>query len=245
MESGLMISREFAVDTPAARTRFETRRRDNLLKFPVPETAKFVSRDEIFAAGEAATEFFQIVEGVVMVLRHLPGGRRQILDIAGRGRFIGLTAGGDHDCTAVALRETMVFRHPRYGAQAPTLSNAADLPKIMCEEIHRLRDLATSLGRKTAVERLAGFLVAMIDDGADDGPVSMILPVSRQEIADHLGLVIETVCRNLTALKRRGFIRVDGNFGMTVDDPEALRLIAAGFSMEDQACDKKVSRRSS
>jgi CRP-like cAMP-binding protein len=222
MDPGLTISHEPAVDSAAARAHFETGRRKRLA-LSVARTARIASRDTIFAEGEAATEFFQIVEGVVMVLRHLPGDRRQILDIAGRGRFIGLTAGRDHDCTAVALQDTKVIPYPREGTQ--THSPRPDLQKVMFDEIHRLRDLATSLGRKTAAERLAGFLLSMVDEKAET-PFSLVLPVSRQEMADCLGLVIETVCRNLTGLKRSGLISLEGQSGLVILDPEGLQRVA-------------------
>jgi hypothetical protein len=124
------------------------------------------------------------------------------------------------------------FFDRRRGRTSP--SRGVRLTAAMFHEIHRPRDLATSLGRKTAAERLAGFLLAMTPDDADgEAPIELILPVSRPEIADHVGLVVETVCRNLTLLKRKGFIRVEGNFGLTILDPGALRRIAAGRAPRD------------
>ncbi len=98
----------------------------------------------------------------------------------------------------------------------------------MLSEIARLRDLATLLGRKTALERIASFLVGQM--GEDKGPCALVLPFSRREIADHLGLVIETVCRNLRQLKEQGLISLDGNYRVELRDPDALRHIAAGKS---------------
>lgn len=174
--------------------------------------------EKLFSVGEAATGLFHVLEGMVMVLRALPGNRRQILDVAGRGRTIGFTDGALHDCDAVALARTTVISAGR---------SRMHHPDAMLAEIARLRDLATLLGRKTAAERIATFLVSMIGDGTE-GPCSIVLPLSRREIADHLGLVIETVCRNLRQLKQQGLIALDGNYGVILRDTAALRRIAAG-----------------
>jgi len=91
-----------------------------------------------------------------------------------------------------------------------------------------LRDLATLLGRKTALERIASFLVDMIDDGAEASS-RLDMPVTRQEIADYLGLVIETVCRNFAILKRRGIIASIGRDDFRILDLDALRQIGSGL----------------
>ncbi len=215
----------------------ETRQKGNLIKFPAMDLQRFAARETIFSECEAASDVFEILQGAVMVLRNLPGGRRQILDIAGPGRFIGLTAGAAHDCSAIALRDVALYSTP--AARRGRALHGVDLTAAMSGEIHRLRDLATALGRKTAAERMAGFVLAMA--GGDDASLDeVVLPVSRLEIADHLGLALETVCRNLTLLKRKGFIRLEGNFGVTVLDPAALRQIASGVPPQGGLRDKKA-----
>jgi CRP/FNR family transcriptional regulator len=105
----------------------------------------------------------------------------------------------------------------------------------MYDEIHRLRDLATALGRKTAIERLASFLVALLDDN-DASQVEIDLPVSRPEIADYLGLALETVCRNLTVLKGKNLVRIGRGKRLTFLDLPALKQIAkAGVTMQSLA----------
>lgn len=194
------------------------------LKFPSMELRRFAARESVFSEGEAATDIFEILQGAVMVQRNLSGGRRQILDIAGVGRFIGLSARDVHDCSAIALKKTLLYRHAGCrGKAAP--HHGAPLTTAMYDEIQRLRDLATSLGRKTAVERLASFLVALVDDDSLS-PVEVNLPVSRAEIADHLGLALETVCRNFSLLKGNGLISVGTGARLTILDPAALRQIA-------------------
>jgi CRP/FNR family transcriptional regulator len=227
MESGLSISTALYAEAAVATASPGRRSNGRLLEFPAPEWRHFAAREKIFSEGEAVGEVFQITQGAVMILRTLSEGRRQILDIAGPGRIIGLAGGGVHDCSAVALRDVSVLCHER--CRLRNAFHGVDFTAAMFAEIHRLRDLATALGRKTALERLSGFLLATVGEGAvGRAPVDLVLAVSRQEIADHLGLVIETVCRNFTQLKRRGLIRIDGNYGLTLLDPAALRQIAEG-----------------
>ncbi|MGO9432499.1 helix-turn-helix domain-containing protein [Rhodoblastus sp.] len=233
MKSGLSISPLLAVEAALAKASFELPPTSKLIKFPVPELRRFAAREAIFSQGEPAGEVFQIAQGAVMVLRELSGGRRQILDIAGPGRFIGLTRGAAHDCSAVALRDAAVDCHDR--RRAHDAFHGVDFTAAMFDEIHRLRDLATSLGRKTAIERLAGFFLATIGGETEaEEPVELMLPVSRQEIADHLGMVVETVCRNFSLLKRQGLIRVEGKYGLTLLDPAALRQIVRGVALPDR-----------
>ncbi len=157
-----------------------------------------------------------------MILRELSRGQRQIVDIAGPGRVVGFCAGERHDCTAVTLTSCVV----RARARQPGAEDA-----FMLAEIQRLRDLATLLGRKTAMERLATFLIEMIGDDFDfDKPLDF--PFCRQEIADYLGLVIETVSRNFVALRRRGVIEPANRESVYIRDACALRLIAAGLARD-------------
>jgi CRP-like cAMP-binding protein len=185
----------------------------------IEEPRRLIAGESLFSAGEAATGLFQVLDGTIMVLRALPGNRRQILDLAGRGRTIGFSHGELHDCDAVALAPATVVSASR---------SRMEHPEAMLSEIARLRDLATLLGRKTALERISSFLLGLM--GEDKGPCALVLPLSRREIADHLGLVIETVCRNLRQLKEQGLISLDGKYGVELRDPDALRRIAVGKS---------------
>ena len=109
-----------------------------------------------------------------MILRELSRGRRQIVDIAGPRRAVGSCVGEQHDCTALTLTPCVVQAR----ARQPGAEDA-----FMLAEIQRLRDLATLLGRKTAIERLVTFLLDMMgkDFNLDQ---QLDFPVCRQAIAD-------------------------------------------------------------
>ena len=161
-----------------------------------------------------------------MVLRQLPGNRRQILDIAGPGRFVGITPAERHDCTAVAVANSVIYSLDRRAVDNKP-AHGEQLTTAMAAEILRLRELATLLGRKTAIERLASFLVEMAGR-SKTGSCDIWLPLSRQEIADYLGLTNETVSRNFTTLKRRGVIETFGQSEVRIVRPEILKKIAVG-----------------
>jgi CRP-like cAMP-binding protein len=199
-------------------------RHARLITLPMRGPHKLRSRNVLFSKGDPATEVFEIVKGAVMVLRPLSGGRRQILDVVGPGRMVGFTARAAHDCTAVALTATQLIAFNRERARGRR-KGGKDFDIAVLAEVDRLRRLA-SLPRKTAIERLAAFLADLLGDGS--GPQVVRLLLSRQEIADHLGLVLETVSRSLLALKQRGVIARAGRTSVTVLDCATLRGIAAG-----------------
>lgn len=208
------------VHSPSTYADDRARRRKPKPSFAIlSEPRRLMAGETLFVVGDAATHSFRILDGAIMVLRRLPGGRRQILDIGRRGRTIGFSASDWHDCEAIALVPTTV---------ASLRQASIDQSAAMLAEIARLRDLATLLGRKTALERIASFLVDLIGDGAE-ASCRLDMPVTRQEIADYLGLVIETVCRNFVALKRRGIIASIGRDGVEILDFDSLKQIASGL----------------
>ena len=180
-----------------------------------PRVSDLGAGEFLFVAGSAAAQPFHVLGGAIMISRGLPDGRRQIIDIAGPGRIIGLVAGRRHDCSALALQP----------AQVIALDSAPPADALLAE-IHRLRDLATLLGRKTAIEKLASFLLDMMREDFIEG-ARLDFPVTRQEIADYLGLALETVCRNFVALKKRGLIAPASRESIFVLDIAGLRRLAS------------------
>lgn len=237
MEAGLAISPAQGAEA-ASFASFRVRPKARSRAVSVSNMRRFAPHEAVFREGDMASALFRVAQGAVMVLRTLSGGRRQILDIAGPGRLIGLTAAKTHDCSAIALKGVVVEIRD---LEKSTPHHGSHLACAMFDEIHRLRDLATALGRKTAAERLASFLLALTGD-VTATHVEMLLPVSRQEIADHLGLAIETVCRNFTMMKRNGVVQLEGNYGLTICDLAALRQIAHGAA-GDELADGRLARR--
>jgi CRP-like cAMP-binding protein len=226
MDAGFLLLPEFTPHEAAAgalRSGAPRRRRPTGATVQV---RRFAIGDIVFAESDPASEIHELAQGTAMISRCLPDGRRQIVDIVGPGRLFGFTTGDRHDCTAVALSAAVVCGLDRRAAQRDP-QVAERVARAMIAEIHRLRDLALLLGCKTAIERVASFLVDLIGDDAQ-APSEILSPVSRAEMAAYLGLTIETVSRNITLLKQSGLITADGRDAFTILDRAALRRIAQG-----------------
>lgn len=196
---------------------------------PLFEIRRLAAREVLFRRFEPAGRLHEVRHGVVMIHRSLADGRRQIVDIVGPGRLFGFSAGLRHDCTAQALTDAVVLSVEPHAVDVdPALALRAR--RAMAEEIGRLRDLALLLGRKSALERVASFFLVLAEASGvgTSGSGMLVLPVTRAEIADHLGLTIETVSRNVTRLKRQGVIGLARGEVVTIADAGVLRDIASG-----------------
>lgn len=183
--------------------------------------------------GDTADAVFNITSGSVRVYKLLPDGRRQIIGFLFAGDFVGLATGQTYAFSAEAIEPATAcrFRKDDYRAlvrEMPSLE-AALLDRANHELIAAQNQMLL-LGRKTAEERIATFLLDLPGhDPARAIPAGRVhLPMTRAEIADYLGLTIETVSRVLTRLKTRGAIRLISTTDLLIIQPEALRHLAEG-----------------
>jgi CRP-like cAMP-binding protein len=175
------------------------------------------TRGSLFDEGDTARNVYLILEGAVMLSKLLPDGRRQIIELLGPGDVCGLTTTGIHDVNAETLRPTRVLVYDRQAVEA-NMGLQLMIVERMKSQICALHDHAVLLGRKSAQERVATFLMRLIPGrggmgcigpGARDGradKVTVTVPLTRQEIADYLGLTLETVSRAFSQLKREGLL---------------------------------------
>jgi CRP-like cAMP-binding protein len=185
-----------------------------------------VGRDqEVFGEGEPADHVYKVVRGGVRAFRTLSDGRRQICDFYLPGDVFGVEPGSEHRVTAEALTDSVLVA-ARRGALRPDDGAAAQhLWALAMEELRRSQDHALTLGRRSAGERVASFLVEMADRVGDGASVE--LPMSRQDMADYLGLTIETVSRSLTQLQVSGLIRLAGLRSILLRKRPALTELCA------------------
>ncbi len=161
--------------------------------------------------GDAAKYFFDINQGDVRVFKSLADGRRQITGFMGVGHFLGLAVGGKYAFTAEAINDVRLCRFDRVAIKTvfdefPALERR--LHDVTTHELVVAQEQMLLLGRKSALERVVNFLLNWAEKYGQYGPepVSMGLPMSRLDLADYLGLTIETVSRSLSQLKRDGLI---------------------------------------
>jgi CRP/FNR family transcriptional regulator, anaerobic regulatory protein len=173
----------------------------------------FLPRETAFAQEELTTSFFNLLEGVMRLYKLLPDGRRQIVGFALPGDFLGLATSAHHNFSADAIGPVTVCRFPR-ASFAPFIEDKPHLLRrmneLMIRELSQAQDHIVLLGRRSAEEKVASFVLAWRDRLARLGAATKMvpLPMGRQDIADFLGLTIETVSRTFTKLERDGLIEI-------------------------------------
>jgi CRP/FNR family nitrogen fixation transcriptional regulator len=165
----------------------------------------FAKGEEIFGQDEDADLIYTLVKGVVRTVRFLDDGRRQIGDFYYAGDLLGLETGPTHRFCAEALTDCVVLVLKRSALRAADDDRnlASALWEAVRRELERTQDHLFLLSHKSASERVASFL-AEVAQRQGGGVAS--LPMGRQDIADYLGLTIETVSRMITQLQSSGVV---------------------------------------
>ena len=173
--------------------------------------------EEIFGEGERADYIYQVLEGAVRNCRFLGDGRRQIEEFHLAGEYFGLETGADHTSTAEAVGSATVLlirRSTLADLASRDLTVSSRLLDLTMKGLRRTQDHVIMLGRKGACERVAAFLLDFAKRTSAIG--SIRLPMSRQDIADYLGLTIETVSRTLSQFESDGVIALPDRRSVTV-----------------------------
>lgn len=189
------------------------------------------AREHVFCEGDPRTHVFRVEDGVIALSKLLSDGRRQIIDFAYPGDYIGLGVLPDHvfdaqaTCSAkIRCLSTTALEHEA----ASDASLALKLYKAVSAELVAARSLLVSVGQKTAMERVAAFLVnlhARNVNGETERDV-VKLPMRRSDIGDMLGLTIETVSRTITKLRTMRVIDVINGTEVHVLSTERLKELA-------------------
>ncbi len=199
----------------------------------IVSTVQCAAGQAVIHEGDPAEALFNVVAGAVKSYKLLPDGRRQITGFLFPGDFLGIALNDTYAYTAEALQATRLCRFPRRRLEA-LLAEFPNLgQRLLVEASNELvaaQDQMLLLGRKTAKERLASFLLALSERaarlGRPDSPVE--LSMSRGDIADYLGLTTETISRTLTQLRRSGVIRPAERGEIEIVQRAALRALTEG-----------------
>ncbi|MCY6381350.1 Crp/Fnr family transcriptional regulator [Hoeflea prorocentri] len=196
---------------------------------------KIASRKEVSAGtalvadSEAVTHYSNILSGVVKLTKILSDGRQQIVGLQFAPDFLGRPFKTSSETNAESATTVRLCSFPRSAVDrmiedSPSLEHR--LLQQTLNELDEARGWMVTLGRKTAAEKVASFLYLIAthinpESDAVDG-VSFELPLTRADIADFLGLTIETVSRQMTKLRKDGVVEIENNRHVTVPDLERL-----------------------
>jgi len=184
---------------------------------------RFSRNQEIYAQGESGGFWCQVVAGAVRITKLRSDGRRHIAEFCFTGDAFGLDRAAEREFSAEAVVDAVVMRYPRAATERLIDNNpvvARLLRDMTLKSLAAAQSRLALLGRTTAGERVASFLLELSERSDDRKRVE--LPMCRCDIADYLGLTAETVCRELSDLKRRKVIEVS---------PHSVRLLER-FTLE-------------
>lgn len=206
----------------------------------IAESRPFATRETLFSEGDPAAAVFNITSGAVRLSKVLVDGRRQILGFALPGDFLGLATDTVWPFSAEALGPVTACRFTReahHGLVEAKPHLLRSLHDYATHELTMAQEQIVLLGRRAAAERLAAFLLAMrrrwaVMNGA--ASVTVPLPMGRQDIADYLGLTIETVSRMFQKFVRARLIVIVPD-GIRLLDVGALAGVAEGASVQAAA----------
>jgi len=188
-----------------------------------------VRRDHaIYGHGEPTEFCWRILTGCARTVKLMEDGRRQIEEFLWPGDLLGMDDLGTHYSDGEAVTDLTLRRYPRRIVEAQAENHAVLalwLRTVTAANLRFAHRHLVLLGRKTAVERIASFLLEMDRRSMPTDGQVVELPMNRTDIADHLGLSIETVCRTLAYLQREGTVAILRS-GIEIRDRDALLELA-------------------
>ena len=187
--------------------------------------------------GDTAEYFFNVTAGTAKLFKLLPDGRRQITGFASAGTFLGLAVSASYAFSAEAVEPTEFCRFSRTRLRRllddfPAMEKR--LLEVASNELVAAQEQMLLLGRKTARERVASFLLARAAGGAGCAARAansrILLPMARTDIADYLGLTVETVSRTMTRLRIERMIEMASPTEIVLRNQSGLATLAAGLT---------------
>ncbi len=180
----------------------------------------------IVIEGDPINHYFRIVSGSLRCFKAVMDGRRQIIDFLGPNDGFGLTGLATYAYSVEAITDVIMIRYPRQRLKA-AIEDEPDLGRqlfhLACSELDQAQRQMLLLGRKSAEERLASFFLGLAERQRG---ACLHLAMSRQDIADHLGLTIETVSRIFTRFRRASLIDLPDRHSVILMDLHRLEAMA-------------------
>ncbi|MCB8839892.1 helix-turn-helix domain-containing protein [Aurantimonas sp. VKM B-3413] len=188
----------------------------------------FAEGSEIYCEGDEVRSFYKVVSGTVRTCKFLSDGRRQIDGFHGEGEIFGLESGSEHRLSAEAVSDCTVIAYRWRGFAALGNGDGAAAQAVFqlaMQCLERAQEHSLLLGRRSAAQKLAAFLINLAGRGNGKGG-SVDLAMTRQDIADYLGLTIETVSRTLSQFERDRVIALPSARHVVLRNRAALEACA-------------------
>lgn len=205
---------------------------------------EFSAHDPLFLEGDEANQVYEIVRGAVCCFRVLADGRRQVISFAYPGDLIGLEHGQNYRFSCEATCATQVNLTTK--AQIYRLANEKPeygrrILESTGDHMTRMLDHFVLLGCKSALEKVASFLLTLARRHVEEDELSVIvaLPMTRADIADYLGITNETVSRCLGKLKACGVIDLPQPQTVVIHDIAELETLG---EQQDDLCERRHDR---
>ena len=187
-------------------------------------TTQAIPGQTIVLEGDPCSHCFRVLTGAVRLYKGTADGRRQLIDFLVAGDCFGLL-GGHFTYSVEAITRTTLSKTPRAALAAAVRQQpemADRLIELAAAKLARAHEQMLLMGRKNAQEKVASRI------GTDEARWTFRLPISRQEMADHLGLTIETVSRTMTRLREEGLIALPTPHDVVLLHPAELSALAEG-----------------
>src|SRR4026209_122297 len=193
--------------------------------------------EHIFYEGDAQTHIYRVKSGMMRLYRLLADGRRQVIAFRLPGHLIGLGDQETQFCSAESLTSvvlqcvplSIVYRRmqeePRFGSE---------LVRCLAVELAETRNQVVFLNRRSALEKLATFILGFLTWSGEDTRLELELHMGREDIADYLGLTVETVSRSFAKLKAQGVVSLPRTQMIIIHDIGRLIALAAGAIRDDE-----------
>jgi CRP/FNR family transcriptional regulator, nitrogen fixation regulation protein len=189
---------------------------------------RYRNGEPVYRCNEPIDYWYRIVAGAARKCASTADGSRHIVDFLLPGDLFGFGARGVRPfCVEAIVPGTLIARYPRQNAERLADSDpqvSREIRETAFDSIARLQRRRVILSRTSAIERVGGFLVEMADRGHTAPSQTVSLPMSRYDIADYLGMAVETVSRALTELRTRRAIALNGVRRVQICDRPALTL---------------------
>ncbi len=204
----------------------------------------FSSGQNIITEGEPTDYFYDILSGYVALARNGNDGRRQILAFMGARQFLGAASTPNYPNLATALTKVEAICYPRSALEKALVSTpefASNFRLVLTRILESAHDHVYTIGQRSAIERLASFLLYLRSNQAHfapEGPrvksTHIDLPMTRLDIADFLGLTIETVSRAFSAMKEKGLIKFTDSHSCDLVNLDKIRELGGREDFTEQ-----------